>query len=349
MPLQCDIRDEEAVKSAIEQTVKQFGGIDILVNNASAINLSGTEDISMKRFDLMHQINTRGTFMTSKYAIPHLKKAANPHILNLSPPLIMTPNWFAHHSAYTMAKYGMSMCVLGMAEELKEFGIAVNAIWPRTAIWTAAMAMLGGGAEIAKNCRKPEILSDSAYAILSKNSKAFTGNFCIDETLLRDEGITDFEQYAVAPGNPLLPDGFIPKEMMEGLIALNNAFQMASGEAKQQSDGKQSGNSTEKIFNGIKSILNEDLRKELNAVLAFVVSGQNWLIDANVSRPMKVEKAEANNADVTLITDDETFAKIAKGEVKATNAFMSGKLKVKGNIAIAMKLEKLFSTVKSKL
>ncbi len=243
----------------------------------------------------------------------------------------------------------MSMCVLGMARELKDYGIAVNALWPRTAIWTAAMAMLGGGSEeTAKSCRKPEILSDSAYAILSKDSKSFTGNFLIDEDFLRSEGITDFDQYAVMPGNPLLVDFFLPdiqSKKGDNVLEMSNL----SSDAKQQTSSNESAGKTAQVFEGIKSLISEDLRKEINAVLAFVVSGQNWFIDANTSRPLKVEKAEATNADVTLITDDETFLKMAKGEVKPTNAFMSGKLKIKGNIAVAMKAEKLFGQIKSKL
>ncbi|XP_017477407.1 PREDICTED: hydroxysteroid dehydrogenase-like protein 2, partial [Rhagoletis zephyria] len=175
LPIQCDLRDEEAVKVAIDKTLQKFGQLDVLVNNASAISLTGTEETTMKKYDLMHQINTRGTFMASKYALPHLKKSSRAHILNISPPLLMTPVWFGNHVAYTMAKYGMSMCVLGMAEEFKEHKIAVNALWPRTAIWTAATAMLlsSGGQEqvqeTAKMCRKVDIMSDSAYSILSKD------------------------------------------------------------------------------------------------------------------------------------------------------------------------------------
>ena len=179
LPCIVDVRDENSVQSSIEQAVKHFGGIDILINNASAINLTGTQETSMKKFDLMHQINTRGTYMVSKAALPYLKESAakgrNPHILNNSPPLSMKPRWFRDHVAYTMAKYGMSMCVLGMAEEFKKDGIAVNAIWPRTAIITAAMVMLGGGQEVAAQCRTPEIMSDAAYVILTRDSKHFTG------------------------------------------------------------------------------------------------------------------------------------------------------------------------------
>jgi len=199
LPIQCDIRDEKKVKEAIEKVVATFGGIDILVNNASAINLVGTLEIDMKRFDLMHSINARGTFMVSKYCIPHLMKAKNPHILNLSPPLTMTPRWFANHCAYTMAKYGMSMCVLGMSEEFRDQGIAVNGLWPKTAIATAAVKNLLGGDNMIRKSRTDEILSDTAYIILTNCSRKLTGNLFIDEDILKSVGVTDFSKYKVDP------------------------------------------------------------------------------------------------------------------------------------------------------
>lgn len=204
-----DIRFEEQVQAAVDKTVQTFGGIDILVNNASAISLTGTLDTAMKRYDLMHGINTRGTFLTSKVCLPHLLKAANPHILNISPPLSMTPRWFAHHVAYTMAKYGMSMCVLGMAEEFRGQGVAVNALWPRTAIATAAVHNLLGGDEAIRHCRKPEIMADAAHAILTRSSRECTGNFFIDDDVLRSAGVSNFDQYAVTPGIDLRQDIFI--------------------------------------------------------------------------------------------------------------------------------------------
>ncbi|MBS1809549.1 MAG: NAD(P)-dependent oxidoreductase [Acidobacteria bacterium] len=209
LPLVVDIRDEANIATAVAQTVETFGGIDVLVNNASAIHLSGTVATPMKRYDLMHSINTRGTFACSQACIPHLKNASNPHILNLSPPLNMEAKWFAPHVAYTMAKFGMSMCVLGMAEEFKPEGIAVNALWPRTVIATAAVQNLLGGDEVVKHSRTPEIMGDAAYAILTKPSREFTGNFCIDEDFLRGEGVTDFAKYQLTPGVELLPDFFI--------------------------------------------------------------------------------------------------------------------------------------------
>jgi len=207
LPLQVDIRDERQIQAAVERTVATFGGIDILINNASAISLTGTLETPLKRFDLMMGVNARGTFACSQACIPHLRKAANPHILNLSPPLNLDPRWFKHHVAYTMAKYGMSLCVLGMAEEFKADGIAVNALWPRTVILTAALAMLGG--LTPENCRKPEIVADAAHVILTRDSRGHTGNFYIDDEVLREAGVTDFEPYAVAPGKPLLPDLFL--------------------------------------------------------------------------------------------------------------------------------------------
>jgi citronellol/citronellal dehydrogenase len=202
LPIQCDIRDENQIESAMRQAAQEFGGIDILINNASAINLTKTEATPAKRFDLMFDVNVRGTFLTSQAAIPYLRESAqagrNPHILNLAPPLSMNPKWFKNHVAYTMAKYGMSMCVLGMAEEFKRDGIAANALWPRTAIDTAALAMIPGIDTAA--CRTPEILADAAYIILNRPSKDATGNFYVDDEVLASEGITDLDKYAVVPG-----------------------------------------------------------------------------------------------------------------------------------------------------
>lgn len=202
LPIQCDLRDENAIEAAVAQAAGEFGGIDILINNASAINLTKTEATPAKRFDLMFDVNVRGTFLTSQAVIPHLKKSAadgrNPHILNLSPPLSMKPIWFKNHVAYTMAKYGMSMCVLGMSAEFKRDGIGVNALWPRTAIDTAALAMIPGVDTAA--CRTPEILADAAYIILNRPAADCTGNFFVDDEVLASEGITDLDKYAVVLG-----------------------------------------------------------------------------------------------------------------------------------------------------
>ena len=209
LPCIVDIRFEEQVEAAVEKTIATFGRIDILVNNASAIHLSDTVSTPMKRYDLMHQVNTRGTFLCSQKCIPHLAKVDNPHILNLSPPLNMKAKWFAPHVAYTMAKFGMSMCVLGMAEELKPKGIAVNALWPRTTIATAAVRNLLGGEDMVRASRKPEIMGDAAHAILTQPSHECTGNFFIDDAVLKAEGVTDFSGYAVEPNAELMPDFFV--------------------------------------------------------------------------------------------------------------------------------------------
>ncbi len=209
LPLEADIRSEEMVQTAIEKTVETFGGIDILINNASAINLLPTEHTTMKRYDLMHEINVRGTFMVSKYCIPYLKKGNNPHILTLSPPLNLNPAWFGAHLAYTMSKFGMSMTVLGQAHELKKYGIAANALWPRTTIATAAVQNLLGGDALMQASRHPSIVADAAFIILQKDSRSCTGNFFIDENVLSEAGINDFSQYAVNLEVTLMNDLFI--------------------------------------------------------------------------------------------------------------------------------------------
>ncbi len=212
LPLKVDIREEEQLLAAVQETVRVFGGIDVLINNASAISLTSTLHTDMKKYDLMHQINTRGTFLASKLCLPYLLKSENPHVLNLSPPLNMESRWFAPHVAYTMAKFGMSMCVLGMSEEFRKQGVAFNALWPRTAIATAAVQNLLGGGESIRRCRTPEIMADAAYYIVRRSSRECTGNFFIDDELLKTEGITDFTRYRVDHSlldEELLPDFFI--------------------------------------------------------------------------------------------------------------------------------------------
>jgi citronellol/citronellal dehydrogenase len=213
LPLTVDVRDEEAVRRAIEKTVETFGTLDIVVNNASAISITSVAATEMRRFDLMHQVNARGTFMVSKYAIPHLEKAANPHILVLAPPPGMREKWFSGRTAYAMAKFGMSLVVLGLAGELRG-RIAVNALWPRTTIATAAVKNLLGGDAIMRMSRTPEIVADAAALIFAKPAGSFTGNFLIDDTFLAGEGVTDFDRYRVDPTQPLAPDFFVPDEML---------------------------------------------------------------------------------------------------------------------------------------
>ena len=212
LPLTVDVRDETQVRDALERAVATFGGLDIVVNNASAISLTNSQATDMKRFDLMHQINARGTFMVSKFAVPYLEKSSNPHVLVLSPPLDLKEKWFAGHTAYSMAKYGMSLVVLGLAGELRPKRIAINALWPRTTIATAAVKNLLGGDALMRASRTPDILADAAHEIFLKNSKTFSGNFLIDDTFLYENGVRDFDGYRVDPSVDLAPDFFVPDE-----------------------------------------------------------------------------------------------------------------------------------------
>ena len=212
LPLTVDVRDEASVLAAVEAAVARFGGIDICVNNASAIQLTGTLATDMKRYDLMHQVNARGTFLVSKACIPHLKQAANPHILALSPPLDLSPHWFGPHVAYTMAKYSMSLAMLGMAEEFRDDGIACNGLWPRTGIATAAIEFALTGKDGLAHCRTPEIMADAAHAIFTSPSRELTGRFLIDDSFLYERGVRDFEKYSVEPGKTLMPDFFVPAD-----------------------------------------------------------------------------------------------------------------------------------------
>jgi citronellol/citronellal dehydrogenase len=216
----CDLRVDEQVQAAVAQSVDRFGGIDILVNNASAIFLAGTLQTPMKRFDLMHQVNARATFLASQLCLPHLLKSSNPHILCLAPPIDMDRGWFAGTLPYTMAKYGMSLCVLGLSQEFSKQRVAVNALWPETGIATAAVANLLGGEAAVQCCRKPEIVADAAYEILTRESRTCTGNFFIDSEVLTESGTTDFNQYAITPGAPLMPDFFLGKPDFAALSKL---------------------------------------------------------------------------------------------------------------------------------
>uniref|UniRef100_A0A4W3I1K2 Hydroxysteroid dehydrogenase-like protein 2 n=1 Tax=Callorhinchus milii TaxID=7868 RepID=A0A4W3I1K2_CALMI len=344
LPCIVDVRDEQQISNAVENAVKTFGGIDILVNNASAINLTGTLDTPMKKVDLMMSINSRGTYLTSKLCIPYLKKSKNGHILNLSPPLNMNPIWFKNHCAYTMAKYGMSMCVLGMAEEFKG-EIAVNALWPKTAVQTAAMVMLGGS-EVGNQCRNPEIMADAAYAIFSK-PKTFTGNFVIDEEILKQEGIKDFDVYAVSPGHPLLPDFFLDEEP-EALVKKMQNF----GEHFQLGWGGWSGGPVAETFRILEKAVNADVVKGTQGVYQFELSGEHpgtWYIDLKNANGSLGHGAPPGKADVSMIMTSEDFVKMFAGKLKPTMAFMSGKLKIKGDMTLAIKLEKLMSQLKSRL
>ncbi|XP_044308393.1 hydroxysteroid dehydrogenase-like protein 2 [Varanus komodoensis] len=374
LPCIVNVREEDQITEAVDQAVQKFGGIDILVNNASAISLTGTLETPTKKVDLMMSANTRGTYLTSKICLPHLKKSKIGHILNISPPINLNPVWFKNHCAYTISKYGMSMCVLGMAEEFRG-EVAVNALWPQTAIYTSAMDMLGG-AGVEKQCRKTDILADAAYCILTK-PKSFTGNFVIDEILLREEGIKNFDPYAVAPGHPLLPDFFL--DVDPDTLAMKMEAQGASptfkegkmqdvpkrdGPDKTKPDGPErtglhvhfaSENATGPVANTfkiIKGAINEDVVKSTQGVYRFELSGEEggtWYIDLRNKGGSAGSGEPPGKVDVIMSMSSSDFVKMFSGKLKPTMAFMSGKLTIKGDMALAIKLEKLMGQLNAKL
>uniref|UniRef100_A0A8R1HR79 Hydroxysteroid dehydrogenase-like protein 2 n=2 Tax=Caenorhabditis japonica TaxID=281687 RepID=A0A8R1HR79_CAEJA len=345
LPCIVDVRDESSVKSAVEDAVKKFGGIDILINNASAISLTGTEDTTMKRYDLMHSINTRGTYLMTKSCLPYLKQGKNPHVLNISPPLLMETRWFSNHVAYTMAKFGMSMCVLGHHEEFRPHGIAVNALWPVTTIWTAAMEMLsdkGGEA----GCRKPAIMADAAYAVLSKNSKDFTGQFLIDEDVLRAEGVTDFDRYACVPGATLMPDFFIPAGTYDA--------KFASGQTRKVHEKAVIDEEIKQVFTSVKSLLNAEVVKKIGYVFEFELTDAKGQTSRSITLDLKngegslVDKKTTDSPDVKFTLAAEDFSPLFTGKLRPSTALMTKKLKIAGDLPGAMKLEGLLRKLSQK-
>lgn len=353
LPCIVDVRDEAQVRSAVKQAVDKFGGIDILINNASAISLTQTSSTDMKRYDLMHNINTRGTFLVSKECLPYLQKSPHAHILNISPPLNMAPHWFSNHVAYTMAKYGMSMCVLGMAKEFQPFNIGVNALWPRTAIHTAAIEMLTGP-DSATFSRKPEIMADAAYEVLCRDPKTTFGNFFIDDEVIQSTGITDLKQYACFPENAdkLMADFFLdvdPEKIAK--------FATAGSEIDNKTTYKQSGAGSEAgeipaLFTKIESLITPDLVKRVNAIYEFKVTGDEegtWFLDMKNGDGSCGKGNPKSPADAVLTMNSKNFTAMFGGKLKPASAFMTGKLKISGDLQKAMKLEKLMAGLKSKL
>ncbi|NWV32540.1 HSDL2 protein, partial [Grantiella picta] len=345
LPCIVNVREEQQIISAVEKAVKTFGGIDILVNNASAISLTGTLETATKKVNLMMDVNVRGTYLTSKACLPYLRKSKNPHILNLSPPMNLNPMWFKNHCAYTISKYGMSMCVLGMAEEFRG-EVAVNALWPKTAIHTAAMDMLGG-AGIEKQCRKTDILADAAYCILTK-PKTFTGNFIIDEVLLREEGVKDFDVYAIAPGHPLMPDFFLDEKKFSG-----SQQEGADGaKVKTEAAAAEPSGPVAETFRVIQGAVTEEYVRSTQGVFQFELSGDGggtWYIDLKSKGGSAGFGKPPVTADVVMSMSSTDFVKMFTGKLKPTLAFMSGKLRIKGNMALAIKLEKMLSQLNAKL
>ncbi|CAG4975416.1 unnamed protein product [Colias eurytheme] len=355
LPCIVDVRDEKQVQKAIDEAVKKFNGIDILVNNASAISLTGTAETDMKRYDLMHNINTRGTFLASKLCLPLLKNSDHAHILNLSPPLNMSPYWFSIHVAYTMAKYGMSMCVLGMSEEFKPYNIGVNALWPRTAIATAAIEMLTGDTSTS---RKPDIVSDAAYAMLCKDPRTYTGNFAIDEDVVRAAGVTDLKPYACDPANAdrLLLDGFLDDEesRLHHSTTVSSATQRRGYHttAAQFKQAEQSGGQIPALFDAISKTISAELVQKTQAVYQFNVKGKEegiWHLDLKNGDGACGAGEPKAAPDATLTMDGNHFAEMFAGKLKPTTAFMMGKLKIKGDLQKAMKLEKMMKSLKNKM
>ncbi|XP_054253418.1 hydroxysteroid dehydrogenase-like protein 2 isoform X2 [Indicator indicator] len=346
LPCIVNVREEQQIINAVEKAVQTFGGIDILVNNASAISLTGTLETETKKVNLMMEVNVRGTYLTSKTCLPYLKKSRNPHILNLSPPMNLNPLWFKNHCAYTISKYGMSMCVLGMAEEFKG-EVAVNALWPKTAIHTAAMDMLGG-AGIEKQCRKTDIIADAAYCILTK-PKTFTGNFIIDEDLLREEGVKDFDAYAIVPGHPLMPDFFLD---LEGVSQGSKEEKKLSGSQQEGPSGAKASSPVAETFGIIQGAISEEFVRATQGVYQFELSGDDggtWYIDLKTKSGSAGFGKPPVTADVVMSMSSTDFVKMFTGKLKPTMAFMSGKLRIKGNMALAIKLEKMLTKLNSKL
>ncbi|CAG9786002.1 unnamed protein product [Diatraea saccharalis] len=357
LPVIVDVRDEKQIQKAVDEAVKKFNGIDILVNNASAISLTDTAHTDMKRYDLMHNINTRGTFLASKLCLPHLKNSDHAHILNLSPPLNLNPHWFAVHVAYTMAKYGMSMCVLGMSEEFKPFNIGVNALWPKTAIATAAIEMLTGDISAS---RKPEIVSDAAYVMLCKDPKSFTGNFAIDEDILQQAGVTDLLPYACDPKNAdnLLMDGFLDdiKSMSDHrklTSTLARGYHTSAANYKEAESAPPAGDGQiPQLFASIGKILSADLVNKTQAIYQFNVKGKEegiWHLDLKNGDGACGQGEPKNPPDATLTMDSKNFTDMFAGKLKPATAFMMGKLKISGDLQKAMKLEKMMKSLKNKV
>lgn len=350
-PCVVDVRDEQQVRTAVQQAAAKFGGIDIVVNNASAISLTNTPDTEMKRYDLMHSINTRGTFLVSKECLPYLEKSNHAHILNISPPLSMKAKWFGPHVAYTMAKYGMSMCVLGMAAEFKDRGIAVNALWPRTAIHTAAIEMLTGP-DSASWSRKPEIMADAAYAILSREPKQFTGQFFIDDEVLESVGVKDLTDYACVRENAdnLMIDFFVEAKGAPADSATAPEPSAAAAPAPATADTGD--DRIPQLFKKIESLLSPEIVGKTQAVYQFNISGDRqstWFLDLKNGSGACGNGTPPGAPDATLSMNSNNFFDMFSGKLKAAPAYMSGKLKISGDFQKALKLEKLMKALKSKL
>jgi len=357
LPCLVDIRDESSVRKALDATHATFGNVDILINNASAISLTGTLQTGMKKYDLMNQVNARGTYLCSHVMMPDLIKSAqagrHAHMMAISPPLSMKEMWFKNHTAYSIAKFGMSMSVLGMAGEFKDEGVCCNALWPRTAIWTAAMKMLGGNTdEAAAGCRTTEIMEEAAYHILTSKR---TGEFIIDEDLLREKGVTDFGKYDCVPGSPLIPDFFVD-DYEEKYGAIDEAAIL--GQAKKtvvgMTEETKNISNIDSVFQAMGSTIATDgdaLCSRINATYQFDMKDTKSSYYMNLAdAPGSCGKLDADMESPTtkFIMKEKDFVKMFKGKLKPTTAFMTGKMKIKGDMQKAMALEKLMAKMNKK-
>ncbi|CAH2000637.1 unnamed protein product [Acanthoscelides obtectus] len=359
LPCKVDVRDETAIQNAVDEAVQKFGGIDIVVNNASAISTAGTQHTKIKLYELMHHVNTRGTFLVSKLCLPHLKKSKHAHILNMSPPLNLNPFWFKHHLAYTISKYGMSLCVLGMHEEFRPFNIAVNALWPLSAIHTSAMDLIQEGIERKSFGRKPEMVADAAYAIITQDPKNCTGNFFVDEKVLNDAGITDMTQYLHAPDNQ---DRILPDLFFDGSIPyLSKDFYVPRKKSKKiEEKPNAAGSKTEEqphgdvasLFKKIGTSISPEMVQKTRAIFVFNLTGQEtgkWYIDLKNENGSCGPGEPSVKPDATITMDCKHFFSMVSGQLKPATAFMMERMKVEGNMQQALKLEKLMAIIKDKL
>lgn len=357
LPCLVDIRDESSVRKALDATHAEFGNVDILINNASAISLTGTLQTGMKKYDLMNQVNARGTYLCSHVMMPDLIKSAqagrHAHMMAISPPLSMKEIWFKNHTAYSIAKFGMSMSVLGMAGEFKDEGVCCNALWPRTAIWTAAMKMLGGNTdEAAAGCRTTEIMEEAAYHILTSKR---TGEFIIDEDLLREKGVTDFGKYDCVPGAPLIPDFFVD-DYEEKYGAIDEATILGQGAktVKNMTEETKNISSIDGVFQAMGSTISTDgdaLCSRIKATYQFDMKDTKSSYYMNLmDAPGSCGKLDGDMKSPTtkFIMKEKDFVKMFKGKLKPTTAFMTGKMKIKGDMQKAMALEKLMAKMNKK-
>jgi len=364
LPCVMDVREEEQVKNAIEAGIKAFGGLDICVNNASAISLTGTLETEMKKFDLMMNINTRGTFLASRVCLPHLLKSSNPHILNISPPLNLNPRWFKDHTAYTIAKYGMSLCVLGMAEEFRDKRVAVNALWPRTAIYTAAMDM-SAGSQVKANCRTEDIVADAAHVILSQPSASFTGNFLIDDDVLKSVGVTDFESYSCVPGSELMPDFFLDETTKDSKSSSLTFPSSSTSSTSSSSTGSSSSSSSsqltetdkkvKEVISNAKKAITPSMMQDVRGYFVLELKGndqeisqtQYYLDLKNGTGDAGEGKGPSPPAEpVVMKCSVDDFFGLFSGNLSPTRAFMTGRLKITGSMGQAQRLIKYIPQLK---